>query len=624
MDNLSRNYQTALLTGPESYPNTWQLMNTMNDLALLPVMHFKDRFARARPSQIDPRIEPLIDVPGHPSFPSGHSTQNFLIAHLLSEVIGDDAELIARVFAIARRVAENREWAGVHYHSDTEAGESLARDIFPNMKQVFATPIKEAIEEWQELKPEEARPAEPGRQWDDPFPESHFRRHQWNLENHDRRGLDINLRAAWEQLHVWQGEPAQEPRHVRVALIDLAVDLEHPALLQRFDRALARNLDYPNVAQEGFVEAFRSASSAHAIACAGIIAADALKVKRPAANGHQEQDEPGCLGIAPHCTIIPYRAMTLTEPVMHKRQILARAVLEAATGVTFDQVGAPAGRWTAAGKTTRPAADILFLPLPLEPLPDGQPDPLALALAFAATRMPVIIPCGNKGTSSLGYLSDPAKGAPEPASVDDLSKLLDLDRAGVQAVFGAPGRSDQQIIEGLLLGLRREAAAICVGACNDRGRRSRYSQYGEGLTVVAPSDDVHPAQPVKSGAAEALPRSIATTDLVGIGGYMQDQSHYTLSDNEFGFGGTSAAGAQVTGVVALMLEANPRLRPTEVREILRDTARVRLETPGDLLVADDGQMPSQPSAEFGYGLVDAARAVDEACRRAQQGGATGR
>jgi hypothetical protein len=84
---------------------------------------------------------------------------------------------------------------------------------------------------------------------------------------------------------------------------------------------------------------------------------------------------------------------------------------------------------------------------------------------------------------------------------------------------------------------------ISVGACNDRGRRSRYSQYGDGLTLVAPSDDVLPPLP-EDAAAAGRPRSIATTDLKGIGGYMQDQSHYTLSDNEFGFGGTSAAAAQ--------------------------------------------------------------------------------
>jgi hypothetical protein len=151
IDHLSRHYQTALLISPDSYPMTWQLMNTVSDLALIPVMSFKKKFARARPSQLEPMIEPMIEVPGHPAYPSGHSTQNFLIAHVLSEVIGDDAELIARVFAIARRVAENREWAGVHYHSDTEGGEELAREILPAMKRVFAEPIEQAIAEWQEL-----------------------------------------------------------------------------------------------------------------------------------------------------------------------------------------------------------------------------------------------------------------------------------------------------------------------------------------------------------------------------------------------------------------------------------------------------------------------------------------
>src|SRR3954469_15586289 len=31
---------------------------------------------------------------------------------------------------------------------------------------------------------------------------------------------------------------------------------------------------------------------------------------------------------------------------------------------------------------------------------------------------------------------------------------------------------------------------IAVGACNDRGYRSTYSQYGESLDIVAPSNDV--------------------------------------------------------------------------------------------------------------------------------------
>ena len=649
-DHLSRYYQITLMTGPDAYMKTWQLMSTMSDLALVPVMHFKKRFARARPNQVEPRIEPLIEVPGHPAYPSGHATQNFLIAHLLSEVIGDDAELIARVFAIARRVAENREWAGVHYHSDTEAGEELAREIFPTMKRVFEKPINDAIKEWQELELEEDRPragqvqpvamygvqeAPGAKNWDDPFPDSHFRPHQWNLENvgqaHGKRGVDINVRGAWEKLDIWpKGSAPKEP--VRVALIDLAVDFDHPALAGRLDYEHARNLDYPNMSKdprERYVEAFGSFSSAHAIACAGIIAADQRQVDQEAktANGGAEK-EPGCLGIAPHCRIVPYRAMTLTEPESGKRQMLARAVLEAATGITFKKVAKrdqseqrslpQAPRWTVDDRGY--GADVLFLPLPLEPLPGDSPDPLALALTFAATKIPVIIPSGNKGMGSLSYLSEPGKSFQDPTNIEDLSKLFDLDRNAVRAVFGKEGeeeQSDDEILKDLIFNVRNQAKVICVGACNDQGRRSRYSQYGEGLTVVAPSDDVLPSpQEVENGARR--PQSIATTDLKGIGGYMQDQSNYTLSDNEFGFGGTSAAAAQVAGVVALMLQANPGLHPGDVHQILSETARVKGGQGNGLLVAEGGNTPSKPSVEFGSGLVDAARAVDEAVRRAQQ------
>ena len=62
--------------------------------------------------------------------------------------------------------------------------------------------------------------------------------------------------------------------------------------------------------------------------------------------------------------------------------------------------------------------------------------------------------------------------------------------------------------------------------------------------------------------------------------------------------GTSVAAAEVSGVVALMLERNPNLRPAEVRKILTSTAR-RLGT----APRDDN---------FGAGLVDPLRAIQAA------------
>jgi hypothetical protein len=142
---------------------------------------------------------------------------------------------------------------------------------------------------------------------------------------------------------------------------------------------MPRNLDYPEfdraARREGsrgkdddtrFLENFRSFSSAHAIACAGIIAADLPKSKK--VEGHD--DEPGCLGIAPYCEIIPYRAMTLTEPVLHKRQMLARAVLEAATGVVFDETMDERRRpHPKVGDLKDGPADVLVFPYPWNPCP---------------------------------------------------------------------------------------------------------------------------------------------------------------------------------------------------------------------------------------------------------------
>ena len=59
--------------------------------------------------------------------------------------------------------------------------------------------------------------------------------------------------------------------------------------------------------------------------------------------------------------------------------------------------------------------------------------------------------------------------------------------------------------------------------------------------------------------------------------------------------GTSFSGPHVSGVVALVREANPALTPIEVRKIIQKTAR-----------------PIGPKVIFGAGLVDAAAAVDAA------------
>jgi subtilisin family serine protease len=66
------------------------------------------------------------------------------------------------------------------------------------------------------------------------------------------------------------------------------------------------------------------------------------------------------------------------------------------------------------------------------------------------------------------------------------------------------------------------------------------------------------------------------------------------------FSGTSMSSPAVAGVVALMLQANPRLDYTEVKEILKLTARQDQHT---------GVLSEQGSTQWGHGKVDAFEAV---------------
>lgn len=92
-----------------------------------------------------------------------------------------------------------------------------------------------------------------------------------------------------------------------------------------------------------------------------------------------------------------------------------------------------------------------------------------------------------------------------------------------------------------------------------------------------------------------------TTDIQGSGGYhdgtslpeQTDSADYTPY-----FGGTSSATPKVAGVAALMLSANPRLRPNQVKSILMDTA-------------DDIDAPNNDD-KTGAGRVNAHRAVTQA------------
>jgi len=99
-----------------------KIQNNINTYIDPIIMHIKIKFNRVRPYHLDKDIHPTIEYPGHPSYPSGHATQIYYIAYYMTQ---KEPQNRKKYFKIAKRVAENREYAGVHYESDSKYGQII-------------------------------------------------------------------------------------------------------------------------------------------------------------------------------------------------------------------------------------------------------------------------------------------------------------------------------------------------------------------------------------------------------------------------------------------------------------------------------------------------------------------
>ena len=114
-------------------------------------------------------------------------------------------------------------------------------------------------------------------------------------------------------------------------------------------------------------------------------------------------------------------------------------------------------------------------------------------------------------------------------------------------------------------GLNASRYTITVNALLDNGFAANYSNFGANTLVSAPGGD--------SGnpPVDGTPR-ITTTDLLGTEGFNTFADPSGPQDFTDRMNGTSAAAPMVSGVIALMLDANPNLGWRDVQEILALTA----------------------------------------------------
>ena len=198
--------------------------------------------------------------------------------------------------------------------------------------------------------------------------------------------------------------------------------------------------------------------------------------------------------------------------------------------------------------------------------------------AFDEGRAPPEVPLDDVQADALDTLHDEGR-----------------DGLGTVVVFSA-GNGNEDTVDNALV---NHPTVIGVGALDDTGHKAFYSDFGDAVWVVAPS-------------AGGRTTGIWTTDARGEDwGFNDADAPRDFGDRDGDylaiFGGTSAAAPAISGLVGLILSANPELTADEVKDILRRTARPIDRGHGRYEPDEDGFLRSP---FYGYGLADARAAIE--------------
>jgi len=183
--------------------------------------------------------------------------------------------------------------------------------------------------------------------------------------------------------------------------------------------------------------------------------------------------------------------------------------------------------------------------------------------------------------------------------------LISAANAGQVTVFAA-GNGLRFGENANFRGRQNSIYVLPVAAANDQGRLTDYSTPGAPVVITAPSGgDVY-------GLSSSRPQGTSTTDRTGTNGYNVSKitiyglSDYTDADYTQNFNGTSSASPVVSGVTALLLQANPALSWRDVKEIY-----IRTGTRND--PGDAGWSRNAAgfwfNHKYGAGLINASEAV---------------
>ena len=186
---------------------------------------------------------------------------------------------------------------------------------------------------------------------------------------------------------------------------------------------------------------------------------------------------------------------------------------------------------------------------------------------------------------------------------DMFSRLLDVAMEEGVTVSVAAG-NDGPDNDGLS-GMGSSSLSITVGATDDQNTIEREDDTIAGYSSRGPRRDngnnnpLDEFKPEVSAPGSNIIQAEGCVTSGGCSNIIDDASDNTYTGRG---SGTSYATPAVTGVIALMMEANPELNPFQIKEILKQTAERRGEP-------FDTSIDPFWNEDFGWGMVDAYEAV---------------
>ena len=185
------------------------------------------------------------------------------------------------------------------------------------------------------------------------------------------------------------------------------------------------------------------------------------------------------------------------------------------------------------------------------------------------------------------------------------SRILDEAMEMGVVVSNAAGNSGED--NDGLSGMSASSLSITVAATDDKNTVNRTDDEIAGYSSRGPRKDNGDGNPLNELIPEisAPGTNIVQAEACVTSGSCNNFLGGDASENTYtGRGsGTSYATPAVSGIIALVMEANSNLRPLQIKEVLKHTSELRGE-------------PSAPDVdpywnrEFGYGMVDALSSVE--------------